>query len=136
MSNSSLQSAIGVELRSLVKHGTIYSAGGVLGKTVGFFMIPFYTRFLSPADYGTLELLDLSLMLFGLVVTMWMNASVIRCYHAYGDQKEKNEIISTVLLTASLLGVITAAGGIVFGKQLSQLILKSPSFYKYFWLLS
>ena len=136
MSNSSLQTAMGVELRSLVKHGTIYSAGGVLGKTVGFFMIPFYTHFLSPADYGTLELLDLSLMLFGLVVTMWMNASLIRYYHDKNDQKEKNEVISTVLLTASFVGFITAAAGIVFGRQLSQLILKSPSFYNYFWLLS
>jgi O-antigen/teichoic acid export membrane protein len=136
MSNSTARIGIWEELKSLTKHGATYSAGSALGKALGFFMIPFYTRFLSPADYGTLELLDLSLMLFGLVVTMWMNASVIRCYHAYGDQKEKNEVISTVLLTASLLGVIAATGGIVFGKQLSQLILKSPSFYKYFWLLS
>jgi len=136
MSNSPAEIGIWEELKSLTKHGAIYSAGGALGKAVGFFMIPFYTRFLSPADYGTLELLDLSLMLFGLVVTMWMNASVIRCYHAYGDQNEKNEVISTVLLTASCLGLIAAAGGVVFGKQLSQLILKSPNFYKYFWLLS
>ena len=124
------------ELKSLSKHGSIYSVGGVLGKGVGFFMIPFYTHFLSPADYGRLELLDLSVMLFGLVVTMWMNASVIRYYYAYGDQKDKNEVISTVLLTASLVGVLAAAGGILLGKQLSHLILKSPSFYKYFWVLS
>jgi len=136
MSNSPAKIGILEELKSLSKHGSIYSAGGVLGKAVGFFMIPFYTRFLSPADYGTLELLDLSVMLFGLVVTMWMNASVIRYYYAYGDQKEKNEVISTVLLTAMLVGVLAATGGILFGKQLSHLILKSPSFYKYFWLLS
>src|SRR5215469_5178971 len=134
MSNSLAEIGIWGELKSLTKHGAIYSAGGALGKAVGFFMIPFYTRFLSPADYGTLELLDLSVMLFGLVVTMWMNASVIRCYHAYKDENEKYEVISTVLLTASLLGVMAAAGAVIFGKQLSQLILKSPSFYKYFWL--
>jgi O-antigen/teichoic acid export membrane protein len=136
MSNSPAEIGVWGELKSLTRHGVIYSAGGALGKAVGFFMIPFYTRFLSPADYGTLELLDLSVMLFGLVVTMWMNASVIRCYHAYANEKDKNEVISTVLLTASCLGLIAAAGGIAFGKQLSHLILKSPSFYKYFWLLS
>jgi len=136
MSSSPAKIGILDEIKSLSKHGSIYSIGGVLGKAVGFLMIPFYTHFLSPADYGTLELLDLSVMLFGLIVTMWMNASVIRYYYAYGEQKEKNEVISTVLLTAMSIGVLAAICGILFGKQLSHLILKSPSFYKYFWLLS
>jgi O-antigen/teichoic acid export membrane protein len=124
------------ELKSLFKHSTIYSVSGVLGKGVGFLMIPFYTHFLTPADYGTLELLDLSVMLFGLVITMWMNASIIRYYYEYDDPKHRNEVVSTVLLMATLLGVVSASLGIVFGKQLSAFILKSPSFYKYFWLLS
>ena len=136
MSNSPAKADIWEELKSLFKHGTIYSAGGVLGKAVGFLMIPFYTHYLSPADYGTLELLDLSVMLFGLVTTMWMNSSVIRYYYEYEDREHKNEVISTVLLTACLVGAVSATGGIVFAKHLSQLILKSPSFYKYFWVLS
>src|SRR5580704_9136354 len=113
MSNSPSPSGLVGELKSLTKHGAIYSFGGVLGKVVGFLMIPLYTHFLSPADYGTLELLDLSVMLFGLVVTMWMNASVIRYYYAYGEQKEKNEVISTVLLTAMAIGVLAAISGIL-----------------------
>ena len=136
MSNSPAPSGLVGELKSLTKHGAIYSFGGVLGKFVGFLMIPLYTHFLSPADYGTLELLDLSVALFGLAVMMWMNAAIIRYYYEYEDQKNRNEVISTVLIAAAVLGMLSAAGGIVFSKQLSSLILKTSSYYKFFWLLS
>ncbi len=136
MSSSPPAAGILDEIKSLTKHGTIYSAGGILGKAAGFLMIPLYTHYLSPADYGTLELLDLSVALFGLAVMMWMNAAIIRYYYEYEDQKNRNEVISTVLIAACVVGLLSASGGIIFGKQLSSLILKTPIYYKYFWLLS
>lgn len=136
MSSSPVPEGLLGELKSLTRHGSIYSAGGLLGKFVGFLMIPLYTHYLSPADYGTLELLDLSVALFSLAVMMWMNSAIIRYYNEYEDQKNKNEVISTVLISAAVLGVLSAAAGIVFAKELSMLILKSPGYYKFFWLLS
>src|SRR5271165_2616947 len=136
MSNSTAKGGLAEELKNLTKHGTIYGGGMMLSKAVGFLMIPFYTRYLSTADYGTLELLDLSVSLFGLTVMMWLNASIVRYYYEYEDQENRNEVMGTVLLMTGLIGVVSAIGGIAFGKQLSVLILKSPAFYKYFWLLS
>jgi O-antigen/teichoic acid export membrane protein len=124
------------ELKSLTKHGTIYSVGGILSKLAGFLMIPLYTHYLSPGDYGTLELLDLSVALFALAVMMWMNAAVVRYYYEYDDEKNRSEVISTVLISAAGIGILSAAGGITFGKQLSSLILKTPDYYKFVWLLS
>jgi O-antigen/teichoic acid export membrane protein len=124
------------EFKALLKHTSIYGAGNLLNKIVGFLLIPFYTHYLTPADYGTLELLDLSVALFGLAVMMWMNATIVRHYYEYDDWKNRSCVISTALITACLLGVLSAACGIVFSKQLSSLILKSPVYYKYFWLLS
>jgi O-antigen/teichoic acid export membrane protein len=136
MSNNQSPGGLRDELKRLTKHGTIYSAGGILSKLAGFMMIPLYTHYLSPADYGTLELLDLSVALFGLAAMMWMNAAMVRYYYEYEDYKNRSEVISTILIAAALVGLLSAAGGIVFGKQLSTLILKTPSYYKFFWLLS
>jgi O-antigen/teichoic acid export membrane protein len=124
------------EFKALLKHTSVYGVGNLLNKLVGFLLIPFYTHYLTPADYGTLELLDLSVALFGLAVMMWMNSAIVRYYYEYEDQKNRNEVIGTVLITAFLLGGFSAVGGISFGKQLSFLILKSPIYYKYFWILS
>src|SRR5579864_2023283 len=100
------------EIKKLLKHTTIYGAGNILGKMVGFFMIPFYTHYLTPADYGTLELLDLSLSLTGLVLTMWMNASVIRHYYEFEDQHNRSQVIGTIGITAAIIGAAVAALGI------------------------
>lgn len=124
------------ELKELLKHTSVYGAGNLLNKLVGFLLIPFYTHYLSPADYGTLELLDLSVALFGLAVMMWMNASIVRYYYEYEDQKNRSEVVGTALLMASLVGILSVIGGMAFAKQLSALILKSSTFYRYFWLLS
>lgn len=123
------------ELRALAKHTSVYGLGNLLSKVVGFVLIPFYTHFLTPADYGTLELLDLSITVFGLVTMMWMNASVVRYYYEYDEEKSRQEFVSTVLIAASVLGVVAAVSGILFSKELSTLVLKSPAFYRYFWLV-
>ena len=119
------------ELKQLLKHTSTYSFGNILGKMVGFFMIPFYTHYLSPADYGTLELLDLSLALMGLVLTMWMNASIIRHYYDYDNPKDRNQAVSTILIVAVGLGAAVAFGGIHFSRPLSALILKTPDLHLY-----
>ena len=124
------------ELKKLLKHTTIYGMGNVLGKMVGFSMIPFYTHYLTTADYGTLELLDLSLSLTSLVLTMWMNASVIRHYYECDDERSRSEVIGTVGATAAFLGVAVAVLGIWFARPLSSLILKTPVFYTYIRLIA
>jgi len=124
------------ELKALFKHTTIYGMGGVLGKMVGFLMIPFYTHYLTPADYGTLELLDLTLSLMGIVLTMWMNAAIIRHYHDYEDDHNRGQVIGTTLIMAALIGIGVAALGIAWARPLSSLILKTPAFYPYIRLVS
>lgn len=117
------------ELKNLLKHATIYGAGNVLGKVLGFFMIPFYTHYLTPADYGMLELLDLTLTLTSLVLTMWLNASVVRQYNDFTDDKDRNQAVSTVLILALLIGVVFAVVGMQFSRPLSALILNTPDLH-------
>jgi len=45
--------------RHLARHTLVYGAGSVLQRFVGFLLIPFYTQYLSPADYGVLALAGL-----------------------------------------------------------------------------
>src|SRR5271166_2717345 len=124
------------ELRRLLKHTGIYGAGTVLSKAVGFFMIPFYTHYLGPADYGTLELLDISLTLIGLVLTTWMHASIIRYYHDSDDPQENNRAVSTMLIFAFVVGAAVGSCGIYCSRYLSNLILKTPDLHSYVTLIS
>ena len=109
----------------------VYGAGSVLSKAIGFVMIPFYTHYLVPADYGTLELLDLSLTLAALVLTTWMHTSIIRFYNDWASSKDRNQAVSTMLIFSLFMGTVVGACGIHFSRFLSNLILKTPEMHAY-----
>ena len=50
----------GTSLRHALQHSTPCLLGNVASRAVAFLAIPFYSRFLSPAQYGLLELVELS----------------------------------------------------------------------------
>src|ERR1700692_220479 len=70
------------EIETAVRQMAVYGAGNILVKAVGFLMLPFYTHYLGPQDYGILEIIDLSMTLFGLVLSMGLTPAFLRCYAA------------------------------------------------------
>lgn len=123
------------ELKQLLKHGSVYGLGNVLNKAIGFLLIPFYTRYLSTGDYGTLELLDLSAALVGLLFNVWMNASLIRFYYEYDNPRDRNSLVATALIFTAGCGAVLSIVGICFSKQISTLVLKSPVYYHLVWII-
>ncbi len=96
------------EIGRLVKHAGIYGVGVVLTKSVGFLLIPLYTRFLTPADYGVLELLDLTLFFSGIFCMMGISAAVFRFYAAYESETDRKEVISTALFFVIAVSLLVA----------------------------
>ena len=76
---------MGRDIFSLVKHTSIYTVGVILSKLVGFVMIPLYTRMLTPADYGVLELMSMTTDVIALLVGLGLSSAVMRHYYAYDD---------------------------------------------------
>src|ERR1700722_4289869 len=83
------------EIQTAVKHSAVYGLGNVLAKALGFLMLPVYTHFLNPVDYGILEILDLSMSLIGMFLNMGITAAVLRSYAGAGSDEERKTTIST-----------------------------------------
>jgi len=111
------------ELHTALRHTLIYGVGNVLTKFLSFLMVPFYTHYLTPADYGTLEILDLSMSLFGMFLTMGIIAAVLRCYAAADSLDEKKKVISTALMSVLVTGGVTLGLGLMAAKPASRWIL-------------
>lgn len=119
------------ELKKLLKHFSIYGLGNILSKVVGFLLIPFYTHYLHPADYGRLELLDLSISFMGLVLGAFATAPLIRFYYHFEEERKKRRVFSTALLSAAIAALPLTLAGIHFARPLSVLLLRSPSYPLY-----
>ncbi len=89
----------------LAKQSTIYWAGTMLAKLIGFLLIPFYTRYLTPSDYGILELLVLTVDVISLLIGLQLIHAISKYYHAETSIKEKNSVVSTALIIVMVIAI-------------------------------
>ena len=55
---------------SLFKHTLTYGIGDILQRFLSILLLPIYTRYLTPGDYGIISLLGIFGMIIG-TLTMW-----------------------------------------------------------------
>lgn len=56
------------ELTFLLKKSSISGVSVILSQLVGFLLLPLYTRYLTPTEYGVLQLVDITTGMLGVVV--------------------------------------------------------------------
>lgn len=121
--------------RKALNSSLIYASGILASKLVSFFLVPLYTHVLSQADYGVLELLDLTVQ----VVTMMLFANfpgALAFFHARAsDEHEKAGVISTALWGALIVGGAAAVFGCLGAFPLNRLVFQSGDYTKYFIVL-
>jgi O-antigen/teichoic acid export membrane protein len=117
------KSSVVSEMGTAIRHSAVYGLGNVVAKAIGFLMVPFYTHFLAPADYGMLEILDISMSLLGMVLNMGMAAALMRCYSLAPTLPQKNRVVSTAFLFVTLTGLLTFVVGAAVTPQASHMLL-------------
>ncbi len=113
------------DIKILTKHFITYGVGIYLTKLIGFFMIPIYTTYLTPADYGVLELLDLTMYVVGMVVGLGISNSIIRFYTDCRDERDKTKVISTAFFSIVVMALIANGLVVVFAGPISRLVFHS-----------
>lgn len=94
----------------LIKHSTIYAIGNISRQLIGFVMLPVYTRYLTPADYGVIGLLTFSVSLLEGVFGARLGQAMPKFYFEQEEQRQRNAIISTALMvTGGISAIVTAA---------------------------
>lgn len=116
------------DLSRLLKHTGLVGIGSLLSRAIGFFMIPIYTRYLSPPDYGLLELLDLVVYFIINIVEMGIYGSVFRFYTTYESEEDKKKVISTALLYTSFTSVVCALGLAWFSPLIARVVLGNSDY--------
>jgi O-antigen/teichoic acid export membrane protein len=105
-------------LKSLSKNLLIYGGGLLLKRAISFVMIPFYTRYLVPADYGIMELLELSTFIAAFFIGFGVLHSVFRfCALAKTDEERRktktNGLLTIICLGGPITVVLAAASPVV-----------------------
>lgn len=115
-------------LKRIFTQSVIYWVGIILSKIIGFAMIPFYSHYLKPVEYGVLELVSLSVDVASLLVGFQLVSAVAKFYDEKSDEREKNGVVSTALII-SIVMASAIMGGLSFqGGAVSQIIFQNGSY--------
>jgi O-antigen/teichoic acid export membrane protein len=68
-------------LRRLATTGAAYTASSVLSKLIAVFLLPIYTHYLSPSDYGAAEVMLASVIAASIVVRLGVIEAILRFYY-------------------------------------------------------
>jgi len=120
------------ELRFLLSHSAIYGIGTVITQLVGFVMLPVYTRYLTPADYGILELITVTNSVLGILISVGVASAIIRFYYDYDDAQYRNSVISTSAILYLISGLLAAVVLFNIVGSISYLVIGSEEYAGYF----
>jgi len=113
------------EIKKLIKHSGIYALGVSSQALLGFLLVPVYTRVLSQADFGRLEILQTFLKVLLFLIPLGFTSALLKCYHRDAkNQTQKRELVSTAFIFILLLAVLEILFLSFFAGSLSCFLIK------------
>ena len=114
------------QIKRLVGHSGIYGAGILIQAVLGLLLLPLYTSYLTPADYGALETVVAAASLASVVLRGGISSAFFRFYYKSHDVGDRLAVVRTSFwftLTAATAGMIA---GFALAVPLSELIFGGP----------
>lgn len=99
----------GSSIRRLGRDTMVYAIGTVLARTLSLVMLPIYTRNLTPADYGVLQLLEMTVDVGTLLIVAGMTAGLQKFYFEAGSDTERKDLVASAFALEMGLGLVTTA---------------------------
>jgi O-antigen/teichoic acid export membrane protein len=108
-------------LRRLATTGAAYTASSVLSKLIAVFLLPIYTHYLTPSDYGAAEVMLASVIAASIVVRLGIIEAVLRFYYLAGE--EPRAVVATGFASVFWVVTLTSALALPFAALISNALL-------------
>ena len=90
--------------KRLLTDSVVYGVAKYLGVFASIFLMPIYTRLLTKADYGIMEIVNSWNALVVILLPLGLSSSILRFQKDFeDDENEKKRYLGTILLTLSVL---------------------------------
>jgi len=119
-------------IKRLGSHVIIYGFGNVGNRIVGFLLVPIYSRYLSPADYGVLALVTMFAQVLYTFMNMGQSSALFRTYFRHDTPEGRQTVITTSLWLILVLSFPIGLLALVLSKPLATMLAGSPQYA--FWV--
>lgn len=113
--------------KRLISQVVIYGLGDAISKLAAILILPLFTHYLTPGDYGVAAILTVTTTLLAGIADLGILVGVYRYYPGESDQT-KIRIISIAQIVVVGLTTVMSALAIFFSAQLSQLFFNTTQY--------
>lgn len=114
--------------RGLLSSSLIYGLGAVANRLATLLLLPVFTAYLTPSDYGVVGMLSTLGLLFTPVFSFGLGTSIGICYFASANKDSQYQVIRSafmILLLSAMCMVLLAS---LLGNEISSWVLSGPEF--------
>jgi O-antigen/teichoic acid export membrane protein len=108
-------------LRRLATTGAAYTAASILSKVIAVALLPLYTRYLSPEDYGAAEILFSAVVVASIIVRFGLIEAILRFY--YQEDEDQAEVVKSSFAGLFWLSTLGALVLLPFATPIAEALL-------------
>lgn len=115
-------SQLGGQLKRLGKHSAIYGLGGLVSRILAVLLLPLYTHYLSPADYGQIETLVALVTVLTIILRFGISSAFFRFYFDADDPASRRVVLRTSFWFTMAMATVGLALVVALAAPISQLL--------------
>ena len=113
--------SLGSQLRGLTRDSFIYGIGGLVSRFLAVLMLPLYTSYVSPGDYGRIEILMAAMAVAVTLLRGGANYGFIRFYFLDKDPGYRRRLVRTVFWAQMAYSTVALVICIVLAHEIARL---------------
>jgi O-antigen/teichoic acid export membrane protein len=114
-------------LKELFRHSAVYGLGSIVARVLGVLLLPLYTRYLSPSDYGLIETLVALTAVLSALVAQAMKSAFFRFYFDSAEQHGRLLVVRTAFWYVMAASTAVLVAGISAAQPISWLLFHTDS---------
>lgn len=118
----------------LLSDTIIYTLGNVLTQIVNFVLLPVFSRYLSPADFGIFYYTNTIQAFVFVFSTLSLNSFILRRYFELNDEQSKKKLFGTIFIFLFAVNVLLLSLQLLLFPYLIHIFKLQIPFYPYFLL--
>lgn len=115
----------------ILKNTTIYSIGIIIPKAASFLLLPIYTRYLSPGDYGIVESMHVLSVILTVLSTLAIDRSIYRLYFEHKTEDAKKKYLGTITISLLIIAMVFVLL-LFLGRSIVSMVFQSIPFSPYY----
>jgi O-antigen/teichoic acid export membrane protein len=107
--------------RQILRHASVFGIGAILFRLASIVLLPLYTRYLTPSDYGVLAILDLTINLLSIVVGGGIASAATRSHFTVEGIAHYARVWWTAIIAVVTVASVVLACAFVMRAEISEI---------------